>query len=30
MELMGNRRELDWETAVAGLRTEESDIYTLP
>jgi hypothetical protein len=27
MELIGNRGKLDWETAVSGLRTEESDIY---
>jgi hypothetical protein len=30
MELMGNRRELDSEIGTSGLRTEESDIYTLP
>jgi hypothetical protein len=30
MELMGNCRELDSEMTASGLRTEESDIYTLP
>jgi hypothetical protein len=30
MELIGNRKELDSETGLSGLRTEESDIYTLP
>jgi len=30
MELIGNCRELDSEIGASVLRTEESDIYTLP